>query len=271
MGALVLSIQGLETHVTSSIESKYGYFLLVHHAPVVRPTQLILFSLDWFDISLCQSQHMLYMCQQSTYTYNKDGHAWQGYLLITTRLKLDTDWNLGCALDRIPPASQWKSILFRPPAEQSFTNEDAQSCWTGQHWIWSKPKLLFLRTLGVACFYTLLDCYISVKTFHKYLKRMVNGDADNNVGRLKIYSFEPTLQPAGTFLIQPHWPIKKTVICWAAPALTLNVCNILHFVTKTWIFHILTLFTFQIFTCQISGQVKTSSSASPAIVLPPPV
>ena len=210
---------------------------------------------------------MLYMCQQSTYTYNKHGHAWQGNLLITTSLKLDTDWNLGCALDRIPPASQWKSILFRPPAEQSFTNEDAQSCWTGRPALdlveaktlvsahtWS---CLFLHSTGLL--------YLSVKTFHKYLMRMVNSDADNNVGRLKIYSFEPTLlQPAGTFLIQPHWPIKKTVICWAAPALTLNVCNILHFVTKT-------LFTFQIFTCQISGQVKTSSSASPAIVLPPPV
>ena len=148
------------------------------HNLVGRPTQL----LPIFNLSL----------SIPTYKYNR--HAWQDNLLIiffTSLCRSKPDSNL----DWMPPAWQWKSILFRPPAEQSFTNEDAQSSWTGR-WICLKPTLLFLLILTPYCSFG--SSYTSAKTFHKYLftKSDKDGHADDNVGSERRGSINDLQFPA---------------------------------------------------------------------------
>ena len=131
-----------------------------------------------------------WLCYFSVSIPSEARYAWQDNLRIT----FSTSKQVWHSCGRLCSESPFYS------AEQSFTNEEAQSCccWTDQHW----TSLFFLPTLAHPVTPKLLWVQIYLgEDVPLYLMRMVNGHADNNVGseRIKDLQFRSNL-PASSSL-----------------------------------------------------------------------
>ena len=186
-----------------------------------------------------------WLCYFSVSIPSEARYAWQDNLQIT----FSTSKQVWHSCGRLCSESPFYS------AEQSFTNEEAQSCccWTDQHWTCS---LLLAHTCTPRSYFG--SRYISVKTFH-YIWwgwSMAMLTTTWEARGLKIYSFEATCRRVPYFPIKPsrpHWPIKRlsSAAALKQSTLTLNVCTVQHWKTP---------FTIQIFTRQTAGQLHCGFS-----------